>query len=93
VLGPAISVQAYAVPEERARLFARRFGVQCAVRREEQWYIDLEAANIGLLEHMNVGHVRVVSSCTAQNPSLASYRRDGRDGFVRMLAVAGPFRR
>lgn len=93
VLGPAISVRVYAVGEERAQLFAQRFGEQCTTRRSGEWYIDLEAANIGLLERMKVGQVRVVSSCTAENPALASYRRDGKQRFVRMLAVAGPFRR
>lgn len=93
VLGPAISVQAYAVPRERAVAFGETFGAHSSCERDGEWFIDLEAANITLLEDLGVSHARVVSSCTYHNPLLASYRRDGSTGFLRMLAAAGPFQR
>ncbi len=93
VLGPAISVEAYAVPAERAEGYAAAFGDTAVVTRNGQWYLDLETANLGILRDIGVAHVRVVRSCTFSNAELGSYRRDGADRFVRMLAVAGPFRR
>ncbi len=93
VLGPAISVQAYAVPRERAIVFAETFGAHTTCERGGEWFIDLEAANLTLLERLGVSHARVVSSCTYNNPLLGSYRRDGSTAFLRMLAAAGPFQR
>jgi len=87
-IGPGIGGCCYRVDPQRAALFGSRFG-QGAVRLDAGApYLDLRAANLGLLEAMGVRRVTVVRDCTACTPQLASYRRDGAR-FVRMLAFIG----
>ena len=67
VLGAHIESCCYCVDKERALLFKKRFGDQCAKEAGGSWYLDLQEANLALLERMGVprGNVLCVSECTA----------------------------
>jgi len=96
ILGPCIGPCCYAVPEERARLFADEFG-KTAVRVTRtndggvKHYIDLRAANIGLAERSGIGKLFDAELCTACSPALGSYRRQGASEFTRMIALCGHY--
>jgi YfiH family protein len=92
-IGPGIGTCCYKVDEDRYHAFKTAFGER-AVRRDEEggFFLDLPAANLGLLSGMGIRGARMVDSCTACNPVLGSFRRQGPRGFTRMLAFIGPFR-
>jgi YfiH family protein len=94
VLGPCIGACCYRVDEERAAAFENEFGAG-AVRREEaesgmRCFLDLKAANIGLLEGAGVRNIAVCGDCTFTDERLGSFRREGRS-YTRMAALAGYF--
>jgi YfiH family protein len=94
VLGPCIGACCYGVDEERAAAFEREFGAG-AVRREEaeggtRRFLDLKAANAGLLEAAGVRNIAVCGDCTFTDERLGSFRREGRS-YTRMMALAGYF--
>ncbi|TVQ36903.1 MAG: laccase domain-containing protein [Spirochaetaceae bacterium] len=88
VLGPCIGVCCYRVDQIRAQRFAARWGGD-AVRSDASGshYLDLRRANITILRDLGVPAITVVTDCTACNPDLGSYRRQGAAGFTRMIAV------
>ena len=94
-IGPGIGPCCYAVPEERFAAFRAEFGPDAAYEAPEpgppqrRFRLDLRAANLRLLEQEGVRDVRVIADCTACNPRLSSYRRDGAEEFGRMLALIG----
>jgi len=90
LLGPAIQGCCYAVDAERARGFRDKFGEGAAVLREGQWYLDLQEANRRLLERAGVGELAVCANCTFCGEGLFSYRREGPNGYRRMLAGIAP---
>lgn len=92
VFGPCISGSCYAIPAERAEKFRRDFGPDTAWHVNGSSYLDMRAANVRLLERSGIGEIVVFEDCTHCTPEFGSYRRDGGD-FVRMLAIAGPFRK
>jgi polyphenol oxidase len=87
ILGPAIGPCCYAVPEERAAEFGAEFGEASVSRREGSFYLDLRSANIALAERAGVGFLLSIETCTACDPRLGSFRRQGPAAFTRMLAV------
>jgi YfiH family protein len=94
VLGPCIGACCYRVDGERAAAFEQEFGAG-AVRREEaedgtRCFLDLRAANIGLLEGAGVRNIAVCGDCTFTDERLGSFRREGRS-YTRMAALAGYF--
>jgi YfiH family protein len=91
ILGPAIGACCYGVPEERAAAFAAEFGSDTVSRDEGGWRLDLRAANLGLARRLGLGAVLSVEACTSCDPRLGSYRREGKDAFTRMAAVAAHF--
>ena len=96
ILGPCIGPCCYAVPEERAAAFRAEFG-DAAVRAVHgadaaaKHRLDLRAANLALAGRLGVGRVLNVDLCTACSPALGSYRRQGAERFIRMLALCGRF--
>ena len=88
-LGPSIGGCCYDVPEERAAAFIRDFGAEAAKRREGRWYIDLKAANLGILKREGVLSVLAMPDCTRCDDRFGSFRRQGKPGFTRMLAIIG----
>ena len=90
-IGPGIGPCCYDVPEERYQSFLTRFAEDCVEIRQGKHYLDLKAANAGLLADNGVEDVTVVTDCTSCNPLLGSFRRDGPRSFTPMLAIAGHF--
>jgi YfiH family protein len=88
ILGPSIRACCYAVPEERAVLFAAEFGAEAAFLRGGAWYIDLAAANARMLAEEGIESVYLHPECTCCDSRFSSYRRQGR-AFTRMLTLCG----
>jgi YfiH family protein len=89
-IGPGIGPCCYTVPAERHDRFRSEFGPRAVQRGAEgSFRLDLRAANSSLLEREGVEDVTVVSDCTACNPLLGSFRREGAGAFTRMLAFIG----
>lgn len=91
VLGPCIGSCCYSVPEERYRLFLRRYGETAGEQRNGSYFIDLQQANIRLLSDHGVADLKTVAECTSCTSDLSSYRRDGPSDFALMMAVCGFF--
>jgi polyphenol oxidase len=91
ILGPCIGPCCYRVSPERAVSFMDAFGPEAAAYRDGSWRLDLAAANEGLLERAGVGAWMKAVACTACRHEYGSSRREGREGFTRMIAVAGTF--
>jgi YfiH family protein len=87
-IGPGIGSCCYQVEENRYSEFRRRFGLKAVRRRDEQPFLDLHTANIGILLKHGVRAIRTCTDCTVCTPQLASYRRDGL-AFKHMLACIG----
>lgn len=91
LLGPGIRPCCYNVPEERAALFADRFGSDSVERRNGEQFLDLASANIALLQNSGVVHITSITECTSCTQFLGSYRRQGPEHFTHMLALIGYF--
>jgi YfiH family protein len=90
VIGPGISACCYDIDAGRAAKF-ENIDNSCVVQRGAKTYLDLKAANRYLLRSAGVGVVRTSTLCTGCTSSLGSFRRQGPDRFVRMVAVIGFF--
>ena len=86
VIGPGIGACCYTVPPERAAAFTSRYGEAAVVRDGGAPRLDLRAANLVLLEEAGVQDVSVISECTGCTPWLGSFRRQGPERYVLMLA-------
>jgi YfiH family protein len=101
LLGPCIRACCYNVDEARALLFEREAGdgpfpLGPVVRRARrdgrtEHYIDMQAANANLLARSGVRDIAYCVNCTFTDPLLGSFRREGPDGFTKMMALAGNF--
>ncbi|MFW5688600.1 MAG: laccase domain-containing protein [Spirochaetota bacterium] len=89
LLGPCISARSYEVDARRGEEY-RRWGAEAVVHEGNRTYLDMRAANIGLARSLGVENVGVVDHCTFLTPELASFRRQGTDGYTGMLAMIGP---
>ena len=78
-LGPAICGQCYPVPPERAQEAAEAWPDSRATAPDGQPGIDVRA---GLRQRLRAAGVLVeyIGGCTAEDPELFSYRRDGLTG-------------
>jgi YfiH family protein len=88
VLGPCIGSCCYKVDEGRANEFEKEFGVESVRKAAGEFFLDLRAANIKLLENAGVKNIAVCENCTFCDERLGSFRREGK-GFVHMAAVVG----
>jgi len=88
-LGPCIGSCCYDVSEERAASFAAEFGGACTVKRGDRWFLDLKAANLVILRREGVRHVLSMTECTRCDDRFGSFRRQGKPGFTKMLALVG----
>lgn len=91
VVGPGIRSCCYDVPLDRAELFGERFGADSVVQRAGRHFLDLAAANLRLLEETGVSEITFITDCTSCSPFLGSFRRQGPEAFVHMLALIGQF--
>lgn len=78
-LGPAICGPCYPVPPERAREAAEAQPACAATAPDGQPGIDVRAGLVAGLKGAGV-QVELVGGCTAEDPQLFSYRRDGLTG-------------
>ena len=94
VLGPCIRSCCYRVDEERARAFEAEFGGNelplgpVTIKKEDGYYLDMQAANAGLLVKAGVRNIAVCENCTFTDIRLGSFRREGND-YTRMTALLG----
>jgi polyphenol oxidase len=88
ILGPSIGPCCYKVPEERADIFRERFGEESVCFKDGSWRLDLAAANLGLARGLGLRSLTRLSACTFCEEDLGSYRREGPQGFTRMVAAA-----
>ena len=95
LLGPCIGPCCYPVDEARAAEYAAEWGEASVVRGEDgSARLDLRAANREILRRHGVSLVTNAVICTGCTQRLGSYRRQGPERFVRMVAViAGPAHR
>ena len=95
LLGPCIGPCCYPVDEARASEYAAEWGEASVVRGDDgSARLDLRAANHEILRRHGVSRVTDASICTGCTPRLGSYRRQGPERFIRMVAViAGPAHR
>ena len=79
-LGPAILLEAFEVGDEVYEAFEQAgFPMEVIARRREKWHIDLEWANMWLLEELGVPFPYTTGFCTYSMPrNFFSARRDGR---------------
>jgi YfiH family protein len=87
-IGPGIGSCCYRVEEDRYRQFLDRFGRRSVRKHQGAFFLDLAAANFGLLTHWGVRKIRICRNCTACTPQLSSFRMDG-PKFGHMLACIG----
>jgi YfiH family protein len=89
LIGPGIGGCCYEVDDERYARFREEFGAGAVRRQGSRHFLDLRAANLALLQTAGIEDVTVVRDCTACNPLLSSYRRDGPGRYAHMLAMIG----
>lgn len=90
-IGPGIGPCCYNVPRERYDRFKADFGETAVLQKGEQYFLDLKAANIALLQSLGVQQVKVMDDCTFCHPLLSSFRQDGKENLSVMLACVGYF--
>ncbi|HUX40704.1 MAG TPA: polyphenol oxidase family protein [Rectinemataceae bacterium] len=90
ILGPAIGVCCYDVPEARAAAFEAEFGSTCVDRSGPRPRLDIRAANLAIARRLGIGALLSVDVCTSCHPSLGSFRREGPESFTRMVAACVP---
>ncbi len=89
VLGPSICAACYGVPEERLRQLADEAEPEVAAAAAVtagSAAIDVAAGVRAALDTAGVRH-RTLAGCTAEDPTLFSYRRDGVTGRQGMIVV------
>ncbi len=90
ILGPAIGVCCYDVPEARAEAFEAEFGPASVDRSAVRPRLDIRAANLAIARRLGIGALLSVDVCTSCHPSLGSFRREGPTSFTRMVAACVP---
>jgi len=86
ILGPCIGSCCYRVDAERAAIFEKEFGKESIRKTDEDFYLDMKAANIKLLSDVGVKNIAVCEDCTFMDERLGSFRREGKQ-FSHMMAL------
>jgi len=89
VIGPGIGACCYNVPRERYQQFLNVYGAECVFTKNDQYFLDLQQANINLLTANHIDMITVIDYCTVCTPLFHSYRREGATTFQLMLAYLG----
>ncbi|KJE24828.1 uncharacterized protein, YfiH family [Frankia torreyi] len=89
-VGPCVCAGCYEVPAELRREVERRVPGSAAATRRGTAAIDLRAGIHHQLVAAGVTDIAVAARCTAEDPELYSYRRDGRTGRFAGVAWLGP---
>ncbi len=90
-IGPGIGSCCYEVSKDLYEQFKMVYGKNTVRMKENQYYMDLKQANINLLKKFNIENITVIEDCTFCNNLLSSFRRDGKDDFIRMNVSIGYF--
>ena len=85
ILGPSICGACYEVPGERIDAVRAAVRAGVAAHCVDGRHLDVAAGVRAQLEGSGVGGVRVVPGCTAEDPGLFSFRRDGVTGRQGMM--------
>ena len=88
ILGPCIGSCCYKVDKERASFFEKEFGQKSVRKENKNFYLDLKAANVKLLQDIGVQKISIYKECTCCDERFGSFRREG-EGFTRMMALVG----
>jgi YfiH family protein len=100
VLGPCIQSCCYQVDEERANQFEAEFSSlkssyplgavtkRITADNQNQYYLNLQAANAALLEEAGVENLAYTEDCTFMDKRFGSFRREGKN-YTRMAALVG----
>jgi YfiH family protein len=95
ILGPCICRSCYRVDRERARTFEAEFGGpegEPGVGPDTgEFFLDLQTANVRLLAGAGVRNIAVCEDCTFTDERLGSFRREGPQGYTKMVVLAGFF--
>lgn len=90
VIGPAICGGCYEVPEDMRDAVAAAVPGSACLTRAGTPGLDIPAGVAGQLTAAGVRRVRIDDRCTAEDPDLYSYRRDGRTGRFAALVWLAP---
>ena len=88
-LGPAIGSCCYQVDSRRAQIFQKTWGRGTVREERGNFFLDLPAANILALESAGLKDIVNYNQCTQCDPRYGSFRREGPEQFIRMVAWAG----
>ncbi|WP_261558984.1 peptidoglycan editing factor PgeF [Frankia tisae] len=89
-VGPCVCAGCYEVPAELRREVERRVPGSAGSTRRGTAAIDLRAGIHHQLTAAGVTDIAIAPRCTAEDPELYSYRRDGRTGRFAGVAWLGP---
>jgi polyphenol oxidase len=89
VLGPCIQNCCYQTDQRRASLYTDLWGTSAVRCSEGEFYLDLQRANITMLEEIGISSITTLTDCTKCGDNFGSYRQEGPNNFTRMVAVAG----
>ena len=87
LFGPAIGSCCYAVGEDIAVRYRRRWGDETVIMRDGAYYIDLIRANERIAHTAGVFKIDIVDECTRCNDRYYSHRRGDTQAKQRMLAI------
>jgi YfiH family protein len=90
LLGPAICGECYEVPAEMCADVDKHLPGSASRTRKGSPGLDLRAGLWRQLADAGVGRIGVDPRCTAEEPTLFSYRRDGVCGRIAALTWVGP---
>ncbi|MDR2468338.1 MAG: polyphenol oxidase family protein [Spirochaetaceae bacterium] len=101
LLGPCLQRCCFRVDKERAMIYQNEFGCLggeypvgkpvyelCNEQGEQEYYLDMQAANIKLLVDSGVMNIVYHTNCTYMSDNLGSFRREGTH-FTKMMALIG----
>jgi polyphenol oxidase len=90
LIGPAICGGCYEVPARMRDAVAAKVPAAACLTRDGTPGLDLPAGIAAQLAGLGVRRVRTDGRCTAEDPGLYSYRRDGRTGRFAALVWLAP---
>jgi len=91
LMGPGIGPCCYRVDKDRADFFQNNYGPSAVQFHSGKPHVDLREANRIICERTGVRDIRSFTNCTSCETIFGSFRRQGPDEFIRMVALIGYF--